>query len=66
MALLGAWAEVLEELTPAQVQEYYVRASKRSTNGYPVNAKDIRAEWNRLTDQRRYDTYMEPQHRGRY
>lgn len=65
-ALLGAWAEVLDELSPEQVREYYLRASKQSTNGFPVNAKDIRAEWNRLADYRRLDVTMAPEYRGKY
>jgi hypothetical protein len=50
-----AWHRVLEDVPTNRLDEYYLRAVKRKDNGRAVTATDIIAEWNRLTDQRRWD-----------
>jgi hypothetical protein len=57
--MIGAWAEVLEDVPTNRLEEYYLRASKRKSNGFAVNALDIIAEWNRLAEQRRWEELID-------
>lgn len=66
IALIEAWADVLDNIPTGKLDEYYRRASRRKDNSYPVNALDIISEWNRLREQRGYDEYLPPQHQGKY
>jgi hypothetical protein len=50
LATIEAWAEVLEDVPTAQLDRIYKAAVHAKTNGYPINALDLRAEWNKLTD----------------
>lgn len=61
-----AWHRALSNIPTHKLDEYYLRAFNRKENGFPVNATDIMAEWNRLTQQRGYDEYLPPQHQGKY
>lgn len=64
---IEATHEALEDVGTEYLDEYYKRATKRKTNSFRVNGLDIINEWNRLADQRRYDSYMfDPKDRGKY
>lgn len=43
---LGTWAKLLEHIPTERIDEYFVKASRRKTNGFAVNANDIIAAWN--------------------
>lgn len=62
--MIGAWAEVLWDIPDGLLEEYYLRASKAKTNGFPVNALDIIAQWNEGAQRRRWDVVIAEQEQG--
>lgn len=50
---IQAWEEVLEDIPTSKVDRYYRLAAKDKQNGFPVNAFDIVATWNKYAELRR-------------
>jgi hypothetical protein len=66
IGMVGAWAEALEDISSDYLEEYYRRATKTKTNGFPVNALDIIAEWNKQKENRRLDRHYPEEQRGKW
>ncbi len=66
LLMIGAWAEVLEDIPDELLEEYYLRASKAKTNGFPVNALDIIAAWNERAETRRWEAMIDPEQQRKF
>lgn len=52
LEMIGAWAEVLEDIPTDWLEEFYRTAAKSKANGFAVNALDIIAAYNAAPPER--------------
>jgi hypothetical protein len=48
IAMLGTWAELLDEIPTEHLNECYINAAKHKKDTYPINAMDMLQAWVRV------------------